>query len=55
LAENRLTAGDNAYEQLLFEGAIVMAVVSGNPRVAQQAEEAMAPRCMDAKVSGKKN
>lgn len=54
MAENRLIAGDNAYEPLLFEGVIVMAVVSGNPRVAQQAE-AMAPRCMDAKVSGKKN
>jgi len=52
--ENRLIAGDNAYEQVLFEGAIVMAVVSGNPGVVQQAE-AMARRCMDAKVSGKKN
>jgi AcrR family transcriptional regulator len=31
---------------LLFEGAIVMAVVSGNPKVAQQAK-AMARRCVD--------
>ncbi len=37
---------------LLFEGAIVMAVVSGNPKVAQQAKT-MARRCVDEHV--KKN
>lgn len=36
---------------LLFEGAIVMAVVSGNPKVARQAK-AMAQRCVDEHVSG---
>ncbi len=35
---------------LLFEGAIVMAVVSGNPKVAQQAK-AMAQRCVDEHVT----
>jgi len=35
---------------LLFEGAIVMAVVSRNPKVAQQAK-AMAQRCVDEHVS----
>jgi AcrR family transcriptional regulator len=39
---------------LLFEGAIVMAVVSGNPKVAQQAK-AMARRCLDEHVKGKEN
>lgn len=34
---------------LLFEGAIVMAVVSGKPKVAQQAK-AMARRCVDEHV-----
>ena len=34
---------------LLFEGAIVMAVVSGNPQVAQQAKT-MARRCIDEHV-----
>ncbi|MDH3257278.1 MAG: TetR/AcrR family transcriptional regulator [Nitrospinota bacterium] len=36
---------------LLFEGAIVMAVVSGNPKVAQQAK-AMAQRCVVEHLSG---
>ena len=39
---------------LLFEGAIVMAVVSGNPKVAQQAK-AMAQRCLDEHVRGKED
>ena len=39
---------------LLFEGAIVMAVVSGNPKVAQQAKT-MAQRCLDEHVRGKED
>ena len=39
---------------LLFEGAIVMAVVSGNPKVAQQAKT-MAQRCRDEHVRGKED
>jgi len=37
---------------LLFEGAIVMAVVSRNPKVAQQAKT-MAQRCVDEHVKVK--
>lgn len=36
---------------LLFEGAMVMAVVSGNPKVAQQAK-AIAQRCVEEHVRG---
>ena len=36
---------------LLFEGSIVMAVVTGNPKVAQQAKT-MARRCVDGHIKG---